>query len=611
MKSAQKDNYTLQGFLDFKKVLRTLGRTVSFAAKHEGVRVFLLIFLAIVMAAVPYFQNGLFGKLIDSVIAYKGSGGGLEGILVTVGFLLLATAAPNVLNLIKTFTETTFRFNLVRQLDLFFLKKIGTLDIASVEGPEYQELSQKMNERGTMTIYYFLMYSIDNFSNFIGVALSLFILGFIDKTLLLYAFVGVIPALYVQLRYGKDIFYIWDLNSGNRRRYFNRKGHFTNLTSLVELKLYQLSKRFVSEIKNILDSFDGELEAAEKNKLMWELFALVVFVVFLGLGLWRILNLALADVLPIGQMLFAYTTYRGFKGTLGEFFRKIGWVTEFSNYSNYWFTLEDMKPKITDATDAQDVDFKHKPPRIEFKNVSFKYGESSDRYALTDLSFTIEPGEKVAVVGLSGAGKTTLIKLLCRVYDPQSGQILINGQDLRKLTVDSWYRQLGVLFQDFATYEFSVRDAIAVGDPYIPTDNDRVIAAAKMANAHDFIEKLPKKYDQLLWKGFEDGVDLSKGERQRMALARVLYRESPITILDEPTASVDALNEQQIFETLEKLPNDRTVILISHRFSTVKNADKILVVKEGKLIEQGTHEDLLKHGGQYEQLYKIQAQAYN
>jgi len=608
--NVQEDNYTLQGFLNFSKLLRTLKKSIDFVSKYESRNLLILILLATISAVVPYLQNGLFGRLIDTTIAYKTTGLGLRGILITVAFLIGVTILPNVLGLIKSFVSSNFRFNILRNLDLYFLRKISTFDIATVENTEYQELTQKASERGNGSIYDFIRFSIDNYSNFIGVLVSFIILGFIDKTLLIYAFVGSLPALYVQLRYGKDIFWIWDLNSSNRRKYFRRRSYFSGVVSLTEMKLYQLAKRFLSEITKLHDGFDDELKQAEKSKLGWELFALTVFGLFLGLGVWRIVHLTLIGQLLIGQMLFAYTTYRGFKGTLSEFFRQIGWMTEFGNYARYWFQIDEIRPKIQNIRNAEKVDFRKDPPRIEFKNVSFSYDEKGERFALNDLSFIIEPGEKLAIVGLSGAGKTTLIKLLCRIYDPIKGHILINGKDLKEIDLELWHRQLGVLFQDFVDYEFKVKEVIAFGNSEITPTDRHIEKAAKMAKANVFIERLPKKYDQLLWKGFEDGVSLSKGEKQRMALARVLYRESPITILDEPTASVDALAEQEIFDTLETLPKDKTVILISHRFSTVKNADNILVIEYGKLIEQGNHTKLMKEKGRYSELYKIQAESY-
>ncbi len=592
------------------KVFKNLKRSILFASKYEKKRLVILFILAAITAVLPYMQNGFFGKLIDATIAYKTNGAGIQNIFNLVLLLITLTILPNIVNLLVGFVDTTFRFNINRNLELFFLKKISTLDIATIESDAYQQLTQKANERGVFIFYTFIDSAVDNFSNLIGVIVSLFILGFIDKTLLIYAFLGSAPALYVQLRYGRDVWWIWDLNSANRRKFFNRRGHFNGITALTEMKLYQLSKRFIHEIKRILDDFDSELESLEKNKLIWEILALLAFAIFLGLGVWRIFNLALLGLMPIGLMLFAYTTYRGFKGTLNVFFRRMANITEWSNYTGYWFNIMDIKPQIENSENAHKVNFAHTPPKIEFVNVSFRYDKNSKKYSLKNLSFTIESGEKIAIVGLSGAGKTTLIKLLCRVYDPETGHILVDGKDLRQIDLDSWQEQLGVLFQDFSSYELPVKDAIAVSNPNIGMDLKKVKQAAQMAKADSFIELLPKKYDQLLWKGFEDGVDLSKGERQRVALARVFYRESPITILDEPTASVDALAEQEIFETLEGLPANRTVILISHRFSTVKNADKILVVEHGQIIEEGKHAKLMTKAGRYAELYTIQAESY-
>lgn len=608
-KQNKTESPTLEGFLNFSKIFRMLRRAYILLAKYEKKRMFVVIFVVSVSAAMPYLQNGLFGKLIDATIHYKATGLDLRSIFTVLVFLIIATAVPNILDLIRSFVTTTFRFNSLRHLNLYFLQKISTLDIATIESPSYQELTQKANERGPGTVYEFVSQSIDNLTHLVSVIVSFVILGFLDKQLLLYAFLGAAPALYVQLRYGKDIYWIWDLNSSNRRKYFNRRNHFSQTTSLIELKLYQLSQKFIGEIKKILESFDDELESAEKSKLSWELFALTMFVVFLGMGMWRIIDLTITGIIPIGQMLFAYATYRSFKGSLGQFFRRIGWVTEYSNYASYWFAIDDLQPKIRESGITKNI-FTHAPPKIEFRNVYFRYQESNSNYTLENLSFVVEPGEKIAIVGLSGAGKTTLIKLLCRVYDPESGTIFINGVDLKEINLNHWQQQLGVLFQDYVSYEFTAKEAIGLSNQKRPLNEKKVIEAAQMAKADGFIERLPKKYDQLLWKGFEDGVDLSKGERQRMALARVLYRESPITILDEPTASVDALAEQEIFETLEKLPRDRTVILISHRFSTVKHADNILVIEHGKLIEEGKHVKLMKMKGRYAELYKIQAESY-
>jgi ATP-binding cassette subfamily B protein len=249
------------------------------------------------------------------------------------------------------------------------------------------------------------------------------------------------------------------------------------------------------------------------------------------------------------------------------------------------------------------------PPTVEFKDVSFSYPET-EKTILKHISFTVTPGEKLAIVGLNGAGKTTLIKLLCRVYDPTEGVILVNGVDLKEIDLDAWREYLGVLFQDFSNFQMTAKEAIAISRPNQPLDEEKVLWAAQMAGAAEFIEELPKKYDHLLWKGFKDGVELSKGQYQRMAVARILYRDAFISVLDEPTSAVDAIAEEKIFEVLETKMEGRTVVLISHRFSTVKNADKIAVIEHGELKELGSHKELMAKNGRYTELYNMQASRY-
>ena len=285
----------------------------------------------------------------------------------------------------------------------------------------------------------------------------------------------------------------------------------------------------------------------------------------------------------------------------------ISFSEEAARYAARWFELFDLKPKIVSNPEAERVKFE-KPPLVEFKNVSFRYpSEETDLpYVLKNLSFTIQPGEKIAIVGINGAGKTTLIKLLCRVYDPTDGVILINGKDLRDISLEDWQSAIGILFQDFPVYNLTIRESIGIGRIGDHVEEDLLKKAAFYSGADEFITD----YDQLIWKEFKGGIDPSKGQHQRMAVARMFYRNAMITILDEPTASIDAVTEEKIFSALEKHMEGKTVILITHRFSTVKNADKILMLEHGKIIEQGSHKTLMALQGKYEELYSMQAKRY-
>ena len=222
----------------------------------------------------------------------------------------------------------------------------------------------------------------------------------------------------------------------------------------------------------------------------------------------------------------------------------------------------------------------------------------------------IPQGERLALVGGNGSGKTTFVKLLCRFYDPTEGRILIDGRDLRTINLESWYAMLGVLFQEYAHYHLLVRDVIALGRSGHEPTLEKIKAAAQASEADAFIEEWEWQYEQMLGKSFSQGVEPSIGQWQKLALARTFYRDPRVLILDEPTSSVDAEGEAHIFERIESAGRERTVILISHRFSTVRHADRIAVLENGVLTELGAHEKLLAHDGTYARLFKLQAKGY-
>jgi ATP-binding cassette subfamily B protein len=246
---------------------------------------------------------------------------------------------------------------------------------------------------------------------------------------------------------------------------------------------------------------------------------------------------------------------------------------------------------------------------IQFDQVQFRYPNSS-RPLLEDISLTIRAGETVALVGENGAGKTTLIKLLCRLYDPTSGRITLDGIDLRQFETTALRREISVVFQDYAHYNLTARENIGFGDVNRLPDQDEIRSAAKTAGADKAIASLPYGYDTTLGKEFEEGEELSIGEWQKVALARAFLRQAQIIVLDEPTSALDAQAEHQIFEQFRQLTEGRTAILISHRLSSVKLADRIYVLKEGRIVESGTHNELLLLKGSYARLFEIQAQYY-
>jgi ATP-binding cassette subfamily B protein len=268
----------------------------------------------------------------------------------------------------------------------------------------------------------------------------------------------------------------------------------------------------------------------------------------------------------------------------------------------------EMKPTVESKKDGLKV------PRpiqqgFEFRNVSFAY-PGTERRVLKDFNFALRPGQRIALIGENGQGKTTVVKLITRLYDPTEGQILLDGVDLREYDLDDLHKEIGVIFQDFMRYEMTVRENIGVGQVEVTHTDEEIARAAQKSLAAEVVKKLPGGYDQMLGRRFVTGLDLSGGEWQRIALARAYLRDAQLLILDEPTAALDAKSELEVFERFAELTAGKMALLISHRFSTVRMADRIVVLAGGRLVEAGTHQQLMALGGQYAEMFEMQAASY-
>jgi len=267
-----------------------------------------------------------------------------------------------------------------------------------------------------------------------------------------------------------------------------------------------------------------------------------------------------------------------------------------------------MQPTIRSKANACPVP---RPIRrgIEFRDVSFRY-PGTERLVLRGLDLSLDAGERVALIGENGEGKTTVVKLITRLYDPTEGAILLDGIDLREYSLEDLHQEIGVIFQDFMRYELTARENLAVGRIGELANSDLLADAARKSRADEVIERLPLAYEQMLGRRFEGGVDLSGGEWQKLALARAYLRDAQLLILDEPTAALDARSEFEVFHRFTELTEGKTALFISHRFSTVRMADRIVVLKGGAVAEDGTHQQLVNLGGLYAEMFSMQAASY-
>ena len=312
--------------------------------------------------------------------------------------------------------------------------------------------------------------------------------------------------------------------------------------------------------------------------------------------------------LSLGDLIFLSGSFLRLRSLMEAILIRFSSIADSALYLRDLFDFLKMEPRIRSKDESLPF-----PETIHdgftFENVSFRYPQM-EKWVLRDVSFTLHPGEKLALVGENGAGKTTLVKLLTRLYDPAEGRILLDGHDLRDYNLDGLRDAVGVIFQDYVKYHLTASENIAVGRIDDRNNANRIKEAAQRSLADKVIDKLPEGYQQMIGRWFKHGTNLSGGEWQKIAIARAYMRDAQLLILDEPTAALDARAEHEVFHRFVELTFDKCAVVISHRFSTVRMADRIVVLHEGKLLEHGTHEELLAAGGQYSELFQMQAAGY-
>ena len=420
--------------------------------------------------------------------------------------------------------------------------------------------------------------------------------------------VSAIPYFLVRLQ-RSNMFYAWE----RTRIPLERKAWYVNAlltqaTAAKEVRLFDLGARLRTWFQDTRSVLRQERISLERR---WALKTLATQVIGVA-GVFGICGFVAVrtfhGIFTVGDLVICFQAVQRASGFLESFGQSVSNLYE----SNLFLTTLDefLNIKSSLSNSAHPKSFPRPITQgVVFDHVSFQYPHE-ERVAIRDFTFSIKPGEHVAFVGANGAGKTTLVKLLCRLYDPSNGRIMIDQTDLRDYPIADVRGAVSGIFQDFVKFQLSARDNIALGMRTSGADSFAIVQAAKQAGIHETIERLPNEYESLLGKLFDGGHELSIGEWQKVALARAILRDSQILILDEPTSAMDAKAEAELFERFHELAQGRTAILISHRLSTVKMADRIFVVDQGQIVEQGTHDELMAQQGLYTNLFLTQAQHY-
>lgn len=577
---------------------------------HKGYTVSMAVF-SVLFGLIPTATAWVSKLLIDAVVAaakQAGAGNTTAVVveLVVLQFVLLA--GSSLLQTIRNINQQALQELTARRVQLLLMRHANSLDLSFFENPSfYDALQQAQREAGyrpTQMVeqIFGLVRNAITFFSMIALIASL---GWIVAVASL---IAPIPSFIASSRYGWQGYMISRRQSPDRRRMTYFLDLLTKDTYNKEIKLFGLGDFFIKRWEEIAIRFFKENRSLVKRRyLMGFVWGSLSTVVTSGTYLYVAIG-TIAGRLTLGDLTFFSQAVGGVQTSLSSLLGGLSDMYENSLYLTNLYSFLDYAPQIRNAPNARKLQLPLKEG-LEFRHVSFTYPGKSEP-ALRDVSFKIEPDEAVALVGQNGAGKTTIVKLITRLYDPDGGEILIDGVDIREYDLESLHAAIGVIFQDYVTYFFSASDNIGVGRLADMSNREKVEESAEKSGANDVIARLPKGYDTTLGRWFDEGYQLSGGEWQKVALARAFMRDAAILILDEPTASLDARSEYEIFARMKELTEGKMAFFISHRFSTVRLADRIFVLEGGTITEAGSHPELLALDGTYAELFNLQAAAY-
>ena len=575
--------------------------------------------LRLVRAFLPILMLYIGKLIIDEAVRLVGLGvefDSLEeawrsGLLQPLLWLLVLefglAIASDLIGRLVSYAETLLSELFTNATSIRLMEHAATLDLEDFEDPELQDKLDRARRQtmGRTNLMAQIFGQLQDAITVVSFAIGLLVYA---PWLILLLAVALIPAFIGESHFnalGYSLNFQW---TPERRQleYVRQTG--ASVESAKEVKIFNLHRFLVERYRTLADGFFRANRALARRRAFWgtllaALGTLGYYVAYAYIA-WRTVR----GDFSIGDLTFLAGSFRRLRQLLEGLLVGFSQVASQALYLDDLFSFFAIEPEIRSPENP--IPFP-KPIKqgFVFENVGFRYPDA-ERWALRNLDFELRAGEVLALVGENGAGKTTLVKLLARLYDPDEGRILLDGRDLREYDLDEVRANIGVIFQDFVRYHMTAAENIGVGQIDAMDDDARIREAARRAMADEVVESLPGGYDQLIGRRFRTGVDLSGGQWQKIAIARAYMRDAQVMILDEPTAALDARSEFEVFQRFKELSEQRSAVLISHRFSSVRMADRILVMDQGRLEASGTHEELMADGGRYAELFELQAAGY-
>ena len=597
---------------DIRGALRNLPRALALVWQAHRPSTIGMAVLTLIAAALPASQAWTGKLIVDGVVAAlnarQPAEAALGGVLPLLGLEFGLIALGALLGQARTLMEHVLHARVDYTVNTAIIRKALALDLQAFEDATFYDQLQNARRGGAQRALASINTSFGLIQNTLTLVSFAVILIAFSPLVALILVLATLPAFVAQARTSNLHFRLLTWRAPESRRMQYLEHVLTVDSSVKEVKLFGLGEPLLQRYHDLFWTFYHEDTALavrrSRTSVVWGLVSSASYYIAYAYILWRTLS---GDI-TLGAMTLYLTLCRQSQGTFQGLLGGINSLYENGLFLNNLFDYLAQEPRMAPAPNARPVP---RPIRhgIEFQDVSFRYPDR-DEWALEKVTLMIRPGEKLALVGANGAGKTTLIKLLTRLYDPTEGRILLDGVDLRDYDLNDLRTSIGVIFQDFVRYQASARENIGYGQIAALDDTERLEAAARRGGADEVVEALPEGYAAMLGRWFDGGHELSGGQWQKIALARAFMRDGEVLVLDEPTAALDAEREYAIFQRFRSLTEGKIALLISHRFSTVRMADRIAVLEHGRVTELGTHAELIAREGTYAHLFNLQAQGY-
>lgn len=577
---------------------------------------FAMSFVALFQGLVPVISSIISKNILNELQSTAGAGAADSFFSSKIFYLLIFFFTVQVLwRVVGNISGAVNRIageKVVKQVKTMIMNKSKEIDLASFDQVKfYEKLENANREAGNRPIQilshiFSIISTVIEFISYIIIMVaepdlwwSIFIIAAIS-----------VPSALINFIYRRKNFNYVFRRSKDRRQMNYYSDILVNKDLVKEIRMFDLGDEFSNRYHNVFTGYYKGLVKLIRDESIWHtVIAIITSVSNLILYVLIAIKVFNGDIL-IGDYALYTGAITSIANCIGSLINNSAFIYEGTLFIDNLIAFMNEKTTVVPRLSVPEKVKHNASHTIEFRHVSFKYPDT-DRYVLKDINLMFRPGETVVLVGLNGAGKTTLIKLLTRLYDPTEGEILLDGKNLRDYDVKDLYRMFGIIFQDFGKYAVTAGENIHFGDIEREYCEDEIEDAARQSNAADYIEKLPLKYDTPLMRFFEpDGLELSIGQWQKLAISRAFYSQSDVLILDEPTASLDPMAEQEIFNQFDRLREDKTTVFVSHRLSSATVASLIVVLENGMVVESGDHNELMAKRGKYYELFSTQAKRY-